>query len=138
MSDVSMSSQEPRPAVLVVDDDPMLLTLLRTVLERRGFEVLAASSGPQGVELYKRRHDSTAVALLDVCMPGQDGPQTLAQLRQVDPDLRVCFMSGNTGVYEPDDLRAFGALRFFPKPFAIHDLAEELWQLAREAALHPV
>jgi len=128
------STHTSRPGVLVVDDDPFLLALLRTVLERHGFEVHAAASGEQAIDLYRRNHDTLSLALLDVCMPGLDGPHTLAELRRIDPSLRACFMSGHTGKYGADDLRASGMLQFFDKPFAINHLAEELWRLAHEEA----
>ena len=70
------------------------------------------------------------MALLDVCMPGLDGPRTLAELHGVNPALRVCFMSGFTGKYTTEELLALGATRFFEKPFSIQPLAEQMWQLA--------
>lgn len=131
------SAPSTRPGILVVDDDPMILALLHTVLQRRGFEVWPASSGEAAVTLHRQHHTTMALALLDVCMPGMDGPQTLAELRRFDPALRACFMSGNTGRHSPEDLYACGMIHFFEKPFAIASLADVLWDLAHEEISQP-
>ena len=119
------------PGILVVDDDPTLLTLLETVFRRRGFRVWCANSGEAAVELYGRQQADIGVVLLDVCMPFLDGPDTLTRLRQVNAGVRACFMSGFTGRYSLDDLFAMGAVRFFEKPFKIVPMADELWLLAQ-------
>jgi DNA-binding response OmpR family regulator len=132
----SLAPAEPQasacPGILVVDDDAMLLTLLRTVLSHRGFRVWTASEGHAAVDLFREHQAQVSLVLLDVCMPGLDGPRTLAELRRVEPALRACFMSGHTGDHGVDDLLGQGSLRFFGKPFAIHELADDLWQLAHE------
>jgi CheY-like chemotaxis protein len=132
-----MRAGADRPGVLVVDDDPMLLTLLNTVLLRQGFRVWLASNGPNAVEIYQRQQAQIGVVLLDVRMPGMDGPGTLAELRRLNPDVACCFMSGHTGTYTDEDLRGLGAICCFAKPFRVHAVAEELWQTALQAAQRP-
>jgi CheY-like chemotaxis protein len=134
MTDTSSAQPDAgaQPGILVVDDDAMLLALLRTVLSRKGLQVWTAGDGHAALDLFRQHQDQVSLVLLDVCMPGLDGPHTLAELRRIEPTLPACFMSGDTGMYGVDELRAQGALRFFDKPFAIHDLADELWRLAHE------
>jgi DNA-binding NtrC family response regulator len=119
------------PGILVVDDEPTLLSLLETVFRRRGFRVWCAGSGEAAVELFAANQAAIGVVLLDVCMPHLDGPTTLARLRQVGPGVRACFMSGHAGRYSVEDLFAMGAARFFEKPFQIGPMADELWALAQ-------
>jgi CheY-like chemotaxis protein len=119
------------PGILVVDDDPMLLTLLQTVLQQRGFSVWVADDGQAAVDLYRRQQERIAVVLLDVRMPGMDGPETLTELRRINRAVTGCFMSGHTGEYAGEELQALGALRCFDKPFQPGELAEELWQIAQ-------
>ncbi len=123
---------EQEPGILVVDDDMMLLALLKTVLQGAGFRVWAAPSGATAVELFRHNRANVDLVLLDVRMPVLDGPQTLAELRTVDPFVPCCFMSGYTGDYSLEDLEERGALRFFQKPFRAHEMAQELLQLARQ------
>ena len=63
-------------------------------------------------------------------MPGLDGPQTAKALRQLEPQLRVCFMSGDLGGYTDQKLRDLGALAVIPKPFRLAEIAPMLWELA--------
>jgi CheY-like chemotaxis protein len=120
-----------RPGVLVVDDDPLIRSVLRTGLERHGFRVFLATGGAGSTRSVPTASASLAVVLLDIRMPGLDGPQTLDRLRHLNPDVLACFMSGDTSSYDPEELEARGACHVFPKPFRLDDVAQRLWLLAR-------
>jgi DNA-binding NtrC family response regulator len=132
MRDDCPAPNTPPPGILVIDDDQMLLGLLQTVFSRRGFQVWTSASGHAALDVYRQNQESISVVLLDVCMPGMDGPQTLGELRRINPAVRCCFMSGHLGRYSPEELQFQGALQLFDKPFHIQPLAEQLWQLAQE------
>lgn len=119
------------PGILVVDDDALVLGMLKLVFARKGFRVWASHSGQAALDVYRDHGADIDVVLLDVCMPGLDGPATLARLLAIDPGVRSCFMSGFTGHYTTDELRDLGAAEVYEKPFSIVPLADELWQLAR-------
>lgn len=104
--------------VLVVDDEPAVLNMLDFALRCHAFAVRRAGGGEEAVEAYRRHRDTTGLVLLDVRMPGLDGPQTLARLREIDPGVRCVFMSGHTGAYTAEQLLALGAARVLQKPFA--------------------
>ena len=70
-----------RPGVLVVDDEHLVRALLQLGLERDGFEVWSASNGREAIDLYREHRERIAAVLLDVRMPGLDGPATLGALR---------------------------------------------------------
>jgi CheY-like chemotaxis protein len=112
--------------VLVVDDDHLVRIIVQLGLERNGFDVWLASDGWEAIELYRKHRDSIAVVLLDVRMPGLDGPQTLDALRKLSPGVRACFMSGDTGAHEPEGLLKRGAACVIAKPFQLEDLANIL------------
>ena len=118
-----------RPAVLVVDDEEAVRKVLEIALRLSGLEVRLAASGEEAVELC-RRDGGVGVALLDVQLPGLDGPQTLAALRGLDPDLVCCFMSGDTGRYSAAGLLAMGAAHFFAKPFVLAEVVRVLQEVA--------
>jgi serine/threonine-protein kinase RsbW len=110
-----------KPGVLVVDDEPHVRQLLELVLARQGLPVWSAGGGRAAVEFYRHNQDRLGLVLLDVCMPGFDGPATLAALRQINPRVRALFISGHTGEYSPEALLGMGADAVLQKPF---DLAE--------------
>jgi DNA-binding response OmpR family regulator len=118
------------PGVLVAEDEPVLRKFLEEGLRRDGFVVWAAASGREAVDLFDRHGDAIRVALLDVRMPGLDGPQTFRLLRGLRPDLPCCFMSGDTGSYTEQDLIDLGAALLFRKPFSLTEVARFVRHLA--------
>jgi CheY-like chemotaxis protein len=76
-----------------VDDDESMRSLLERGLGQGGFEVFLAKDGPEAVEFYGQQGSGIDLVLLDICMPGLDGPQTLRALRQQHPSVRCCFIS---------------------------------------------
>ena len=73
------------PTILVVDDTPTNLDMVRSVLDAEGFRTLAASDGPSARDLSRTRQPD--LILLDVVMPGETGFETCAQLKS-DPRYR--------------------------------------------------
>jgi CheY-like chemotaxis protein len=122
-----------RPGILVVDDESSVRGLLKIVLESQGFDVWLVSDGCEALKLYCRFRSQIDLVLLDVRMPGWDGPRTLAELRQMNPDLPCCFMTGQAGQYCERQLLGLGASRVFAKPFALNSLRMALWKLAVKA-----
>jgi CheY-like chemotaxis protein len=129
-------------SVLVADDDKHIRFLLDRTLCQAGFAPLVAADGHEGVEMFRRHRDEVRVVLLDVNMPGLDGPGALAQIRQIAPQVPCCFMTGYTDHYGVDNLLALGAARVFDKPFLLDDLIETLGELCgrpcKTPAVHPV
>ena len=122
---------EPCPEVLVVDDEALVLRLLEMALPQHGLAVRQAGGGAEAVAVYRRHRGSIGVVLLDVRMPGLDGPQTLAALRAIDPGVRCVFMSGDTRGYSAEQLLGLGAARVVAKPFrCLAELAGTLREVA--------
>lgn len=115
-----------KPVVLVVDDEAPIRGLLEMSLSSLGFAVLAAGSGEEAVDLYRRHGGEVDLVLCDVQMPGLDGPGTLDALRALDPHARCCFMSGDLGRYTAWELLARGACCVLPKPLDLAGLARTL------------
>jgi DNA-binding NtrC family response regulator len=128
----SIRAAEPqaRPlGILIVDDDESIRRMLDIGLKRHGFAVWAAANANEAIDLYHSHHQSVDLVLLDVRMPGQDGPTTLSALQQRNHHIRACFMTGDAGIYTERDLRDRGALAVFQKPFHPHELAEQLKEM---------
>ncbi len=119
-----------QPGVLVVEDEDFVRRMVQLSLERNGFDVWVAPGGREAIHLYRKHWDLIAVVLLDVRMPGLDGPQTLEALRELNPAVRACFMSGDTGAYDPGELRQRGAAAVIAKPFHLEELANLLRRVA--------
>jgi CheY-like chemotaxis protein len=81
-------------AVLVVDDEPPVLKVTRRVLERRGHQVLTATTGPEALALLAAREKDIGCVLLDLSMQGMDGWQILSAIRLSQPDTFVIVATG--------------------------------------------
>lgn len=117
MASVSSEPVEPRPRVLLVDDDPVIVRLLEVNFRLDGFEADGASRGEEAIE--KARATRPDAIVLDVMMPGLDGYEVCARLRD-DPELSDVPIVFLTARAQEDDVargRALGVLGYVTKPF---------------------
>jgi two-component system, OmpR family, response regulator len=116
--------------VLLVDDDDSIREIARLSLERVGdWEVVAVGSGQEAVEAAARGPFS--LILLDVMMPGLDGPTTMARLRAgpLPAEVPVVFLTAKLQTADRERLRELGAAGVVAKPFDPMTLAAELDQI---------
>jgi len=83
---------EPRPVILCVDDEPIPLSLRKSVLEISGYQVVPASSGTQALEILELQ--SVDLVLTDMLMPGLSGTELAREIKQRNPALPVVLFSG--------------------------------------------
>jgi CheY-like chemotaxis protein len=124
--DLATPSPVRNPGILIADDAALILTLLKFELESRGFNVWLGVDGDDALDLYRRHREEIDLVLLDVQMPGLDGPHTLEALRRLNPDVVACFMTGNLAHYQEQDLLDCGVAWVFSKPFRPADIADLL------------
>ncbi|HEU0094791.1 MAG TPA: response regulator [Vicinamibacteria bacterium] len=113
--------------VLIVDDEPDIRRIAKLGLSRvGGMEVVEAANGAEA--LVRAKEDKPDAVLLDVMMPGLDGPSTLARLRE-DPatsGIPVVFLTAKAIAAELERLKVLGAAGVLTKPFDPMTLAREL------------
>lgn len=105
--------------ILVIDDDPLVRTTLRKVLERAGHQVAEAADGAKGLDQYRAQRADVVVT--DIIMPDKEGIATIMDLRRFDPAVKIIAMSGGGRTATFDFLRIakeFGAAKTLQKPFA--------------------
>ena len=105
------------PTILVVDDEPMALKLVQSILEKRGFEILASTSPRQAVKVFEEHSERIELLISDVVMPEMDGTKLASHLVGLNPDLPVLFMSGFLTESEIADASAIAQYAFIRKPF---------------------
>lgn len=105
------------PRVLVVDDEPFIVTGLQVFLEDEGMQVGSAGSGEEAVDIV-RRDSGFDVCIMDMRLPGMDGDTTIRALHEICPDLEFIIHTGSADYSIPDDLRLMGIGddQFFAKP----------------------
>ena len=103
-----------RSTILVIDDEPNILTTVRRNLEVEGHTVMVAGSGQAG--LQKLAESDVDLVLLDVMMPGESGLEVLPKIKVASPETVVVMMSGNATIETAVQATKLGALDFIEKP----------------------
>ena len=112
--------------VLVIDDDPVILELLRVNFEIEGFDVICAKDGDEG--LLRAQNDHPDVVISDIMMPRRDGLQLLADLKEGPDtqDLPVILLSAKAQKAEVQQGLELGADDYITKPFDPLELIDRL------------
>ena len=136
----ALSDQKPRSAkppgapmlagrtrVLIADDDPTVLTLVRAALQNFGMECETATNGRSALDMIRKNQPHAAV--LDVNMPGMDGYEVLGAIRSEELQVRVLLLTARQ--QESDVIRGFslGADDYVVKPFGPMELVARLKRL---------
>ncbi len=111
---IADETSQPRPLLLLVDDDDQIRQLLREVGQREGFEVLEAADGLVALDMLRRRHMD--LVLLDLHMPRVNGLEVLRSVRTSGSSSQIALMSGGARVEEAVEAIKLGATEYFAKP----------------------
>ena len=113
-------------AVLVVDDEETVLATSRRMLQRMGFDVLAASGGRRALQLLDEHGGQVRAVLLDLTMPDMDGEQTCTEIRRRWPDVPVIVSSGYTEYEVLPHFAAHTRISFVQKPYGYDTLVHAI------------
>jgi CheY-like chemotaxis protein/nitrogen-specific signal transduction histidine kinase len=113
-------------AVLLVDDEEMLLSAVSAMLRCLGFEVITATSGQKAIEVFQQRRSSIRCVLLDLTMPDMDGWQTLDALRKIEPGVCAILSTGYDVVELQEESRDVQPDGWVQKPYQLPQLQQEL------------
>ena len=109
--------------ILLVEDEEVVRTLVKSLLSERGYRILSASSGKEALRISWEHDGPIHLMLSDVVMSQMNGPELARILSQSRPDMKILFMSGYTGS-GLHNLKVSGASRpFLQKPFTLDSLA---------------
>jgi len=123
--------------ILIADDEPNIRRLLELVLRPTGLRIETVANGAEIVERFRLYHGEVRLVLLDVQMPVLDGPETFRRLKEIDPEAKVLFMSGDPNPYVAASLLALGAIGYFEKPFLdVTALVTRVRQIAAAGHAH--
>ncbi len=103
--------------ILLAEDDPVVRNLARTVLAEFGYRVIEAKDGLEAVEKFATFEDSLQLLLFDVMMPEKNGKEAYNEIKKLQPDIKVLFMSGYTDDIVSNSGLDEEYLNLIPKPF---------------------
>lgn len=125
-------ASQPAPAsppgkrIMVVEDDPGLMTLYRLLLHGHGYRVISAEDGDEALETFEREHRDIDLLIADVCLPRVGAVEMLERMKRSGPMPRVLICSGAVEYDVELQLREAGAEWFLPKPFRHRQMIGEV------------
>lgn len=131
-----MNKRQPRFKLLMVDDEPYVISALKRVFHQEPYDCVVASNGPEALDIMAQTEIDAA--LIDYMMPGMDGLTLLKEVRERFPKIRVFLLTGHGGVKEAVKAIKLGAVDFLEKPYEPESLkariaqVAKIWQLERE------
>jgi DNA-binding NtrC family response regulator len=111
--------------ILIIDDEPHILLMLKKMLERAGYEIDIASNGLEGLELFKKYPSDLVIT--DIIMPEKEGLETIREMKRLQSGLKIIAMSGGGKITADSYLQTaklFGASRVIEKPFTQQQMVE--------------
>jgi signal transduction histidine kinase/CheY-like chemotaxis protein len=116
-------------AVLLVDDEEVVLDVGVRMLERQGYSVLSAGNGRDALHIYAENKNKIDLVILDMVMPGMGGRVVYDRLKHCNPDVKVLLSSGYDLSGEAAEIMKTGCNGFIQKPFNIKELKDKIEQI---------
>lgn len=101
--------------LLAVDDEKGITDVIKRTFAPIGFTVFTAQSGPDAIEIVKK--EGPKIVFLDIRMPGMDGLQVLAEIKKIDPTIKVIMVTVLDDEGTREAAQRLGADEFVTKPF---------------------
>lgn len=123
-----------RARILFIDDEELVRTTAKAILERAGYVVLLGRDGAEGVKILRGQKEAVDLILLDMSMPGKSGVEVLKEIRLLDSKVPVAIASGYS---EEEVVKRFGPnlfAGFIKKPFTSSRLVEDVAGLLKPMA----
>ena len=120
-----------RPAILIVDDEPVVRGAFQLYFETVGYRVAVADRGDRALEIFRARRGDLDVVLLDLVMPGMHGIEVLRRLKEIDSSVEVIIATGCGSMNSAIEALRQGAYDYVTKP--VVNLEEDLLGVVRGA-----
>ncbi len=127
------SMQEEPQDILLVDDDPSIMTLMEDFFETKGISFRTAINGLDAMRLLEE--NPASIIITDLLMPKMDGMELVRSVKQHWPETDIIVMTGYTKEYRYVDVIKNGASDFIQKPFNLDELEAKLQRVIRERNL---
>ncbi len=112
--------------ILLVDDEEGPIEVEKLMLKELGYSVITAENGREAIDIYVEKSEKVDLIALDMIMPEMSGKATYAELKKINPDVRVLLVSGYSTNRQTEELFALGCNGFIQKPFDIIELSQKI------------
>src|SRR5436309_5534257 len=127
-----MSATEKR-TILVVDDEAEIRKLVGAMVSQAGYTILTADSGEHALVLYKNNKGPIDLLITDVIAPGMSGPMLADKLTELQPDLKVLYISGYDNTHVVQKYVVEKGHELLTKPFTADEMQAKIRQMLRPA-----
>ena len=129
---VSNGTLKGTETVLLVDDEDRIVDIGKKILKIMGYKVLAARSGKEAIDLYKKNQARIDIVVLDMIMPEMGGGEVYDRLKEINPHVRVLLSSGYSIDGEATEILERGCNGFVQKPFSMKGLSRRMREILDE------
>ena len=120
----------------MIDDEEVVRRVAKLTLEKYGYTVALAANGLLGVEVFRSMSDRILMVLLDLTMPVMAGEETLAELKRIDPAVRVILSTGYSEAEVTTRFSGHGLAGFLQKPYTAAQLADAVKNVVAAIRAH--
>ncbi|MFO7933693.1 MAG: response regulator [Bacteroidales bacterium] len=116
--------------ILIIDDEPHILMMLKKMMEKAGYDIDLASNGHEGMKLFQK--SPSDLVITDIIMPEKEGLETIREMKRIQPELKIIAMSGGGKISAENYLETasiFGANRVIQKPFTQKEMVTAVNEL---------
>ena len=132
MEEIIAIGSKGRRTVLVVEDERLMLQLLRRILSSSGYDVLTAADGEEAIDVYRRHKLGIDMVLLDLGLPKISGVEVFAMMKDANPAVCVVVASGYLERETKNKMHEAGVIQFVDKPYMIDKVLETLNVCSRQ------
>ncbi len=115
--------------VLVVDDEPLVRTITKTMLIKLGYTVLLASNGEQAITIFKKHMNNIKLVILDIAMPGKSGIEIFKEIKLLKNMTKILFVTGLKLEEKMSNFIEQESDGFLIKPFTINELSNSIYKI---------
>ncbi len=127
--ELSKEALKGSEAVLLVDDEDMIIEVGEQLLIKLGYKVFVARDGKEAIEIFKENKDQIDMVIVDMIMPGMGGGETFDRLKEIKPDIKVLLSSGYSIDGQATEILERGCDGFIHKPFDMKQLSGKLREI---------
>ena len=120
---------DPKRTILVVDDEPEVRKLVSAMVSQFGYAVLTADSGEHALTLYKNHKGPVDLLITDVVAPGMSGPMLADKLTELQPDLKVLYISGYDSTHVVQKYVVEKGHALLTKPFTLEEMQNKVREI---------
>lgn len=122
----AIPSAPPDAVILIMDDDHVLRSISKDILESFGLKAMTASGGKEGLAIFRKAHQEITAVLLDISMPDLSGDAVYLELKKINPAVKVLLTSGFSKDERVKRTLEAGADSFIHKPFTYQKLTRAI------------